>query len=261
MKQQYPAQWHSASTTIAHFIEMNSTMAPFDKVDVRKAVNFAIDRDHLADLNGGRTDTRVTCQLLPPGFPGYVPYCPYTLEPDDAGRWKFPDMAEAQRLVESSGTRGAHVVVGPTFPAFNASLDYLASVLEKLGYDVSVTKLDTDNEYNAARPEERQISITGWAPDYVAPSNFLGLYTCDGDPTLNHCNTEFDAAYHAALDLQQTDPKAALDAWAKLDRLGVDLAVTAPIFTATSNVFVSARMGNFQYSPSAGVLFDQLWVQ
>ena len=154
IKQQYPAQWHYGSN-IPSFIEMNSTMAPFDKVDVRKAVNYAIDRDRIADLNGGRTVARVTCQLLPPGFPGYLPDCPYTLEPDNGGRWKFADMAEAQRLVESSGTRGAHVELGPTWPSFNPSLDYLGTVLEELGYDVSVTKVE-----NVPRVQRRSPSGT-----------------------------------------------------------------------------------------------------
>ena len=55
-----------------------------------------------------------TCQILPPNFPGYVRYCPYSA----------PDLRPARRLVAASGTRGAsrvdHMVrqvPGPGSPA------------------------------------------------------------------------------------------------------------------------------------------------
>ena len=49
---------------------------------VRQAVNFAIDRGHLVELLGGPTNQRPTCQILPPNFQGYEPFCPYTLDPE-----------------------------------------------------------------------------------------------------------------------------------------------------------------------------------
>ena len=49
----------------------------------------------------------VTCQLIPPDFPAYKPYCPFTVGADDDGKWTGPDLATAQDLVAKSGTRGA----------------------------------------------------------------------------------------------------------------------------------------------------------
>jgi peptide/nickel transport system substrate-binding protein len=258
IKTQYPFQWHAGSFSTS-YVEMNPTMPPFDDPNVRRAVNFAIDRDHMADLNGGPPDARVTCQLLPPGFPGYEPYCPYTVDPGPGGVWKFADIQAARRLVEASGTRGTKVTVGPTFPGLSNQLDYLASVLDDLGYVVSVKKVDTLKEL-LATDGMRQISVAQWSPDFVAPSVFLGLYTCGGDAEINHCDPAFDAAFDHALELQQTDPAAAQSAWADLDRRGVDEALVAPIQVAGGH-FVSQRVGNFQYSPNDSVLFDQMWVQ
>ena len=56
---------------------------PFDDERVRQALNYAIDREHLVDLLGGSTIQRPTCQILPPNYQGYAPYCPFTLEPDE----------------------------------------------------------------------------------------------------------------------------------------------------------------------------------
>jgi YVTN family beta-propeller protein len=258
---QYAGQWHVASGSTL-FVIMNSSIAPFDNVAARQAVNFAIDRAHLAELHGGLPDVAVTCQLLPPGFPGYRPYCPYTYRPDEGGRWRAPDMQAAQRLVDASGTRGQQVTVGPTFAFFANELAYLKSVLEELGYKVSI---DTTNALDPAfggwDRKRTQITINGWAPDYVAPSNFLGLFTCDYlDVVINYCNSDFDAAFKHALELQATDPAAALADWAGVDRLGVDLALLAPLYNGGAD-FVSARVGNYQYNPSGAVLFDQMWVK
>jgi len=262
IKTQYAGQWHvGAAGTI--FVTMNASVPPFDNADARRAVNFALDRAHMAELAGGPPDAAVTCQLLSPGWPGYQPYCPYTLDSDEGGRWKARDLEEAQRLVDASGTRGSRVVVGPTFSFFGDQLAYLTSVLEELGYEVSMDpETDLDKLIETWLLGRSQITLNGWIPDYVAPSTFLGLFTCGGDPisVINYCDPDFDAAFDHALELQATDPAAAVAEWAALDRGGVDLALLAPIYNAGGD-FVSARVGNYQFSPAYEVLFDQMWVQ
>jgi hypothetical protein len=41
----------------------------------------------------------------------------------------------------------------------------------------------------------------------------------------------------------------------------VDLSPFVPIGNTIAMDFVSARVGNYQYHPQWGILFDQLWVQ
>ncbi len=258
IKTQYAGQWHvGAVGTI--FVTMNASVPPFDNADARRAVNFALDRAHMAELAGGPPDAAVTCQLLSPGWPGYQPYCPYTFNPDAGGQWKQPDPQTAQQLVDASGTRGDEVVVGPTFGFFSDQLEYLGAVLEGLGYVVSIDP-ETDFDKIIEGMERTNITLSGWFPDYVAPSTFLGLFTCGGDWIIKYCDPDFDAAFDHALDLQGTDPAAALAEWATLDRRGVDLALLAPIYNAGAD-FVSARVGNYQFSPAYAVLLDQMWVQ
>ena len=261
IRTQYPGQWHVGSANTS-FINMNSSIPPFDSIDARKAVNFAIDRAHMADLAGGQSDAAITCQLLPRTFPGYQPYCPYTLDPDEAGRWKAPDLEAAQRLIDASGTRGAAIVVGPTFPTWLPQLEYLGTVLEDLGYQVSIDRTDVSTQDFQGWGPETQISLNGWAPDWLSASNFLLLFACGGDPiaVINYCDPDFDAAYNHARELQATDPAAALLEWAALDRQGVDLALLAPLHNTGAD-FVSERVGNYQLSPMGVILFDQMWVQ
>ena len=61
--------------------------------------------------------------------------------------------------------------------------------------------------------------------------------------------------------LQPTDPRAANARWANIDHELVDAAPWIPFSNAKEADFVSKRVGNFQYHPEWGVLFDQLWVR
>jgi peptide/nickel transport system substrate-binding protein len=67
-------------------------------------VNFALDRQAAVNIFGGKNLATPTCQILPPGFPGYKPYCPYTLHPGTT--WSAPDLAKAQALMKASGRLG-----------------------------------------------------------------------------------------------------------------------------------------------------------
>jgi YVTN family beta-propeller protein len=262
LKTRYPGQWKVGSVSTI-FVNMNASIPPFDNVDARQAVNNAIDRGHMADLSGGPPDAAITCQLLPPGWPGYQPYCPYTLRSDEGGRWSAPNLTTALELIEASGTRGAEVVVGPAPGELHAQLDYLASVLADLGYVVSVDReTELDLLFETWLSGRTQISVNGWFPDFVAPSTFLSLFTCGGDPVgvINNCDESFDAAYHHALELQTTDRAAAVAEWAALDHRAVDLALLAPLVNPGAD-FISDRVGNYQYSPAYEALFDQMWVQ
>jgi YVTN family beta-propeller protein len=260
IESQYPGQWHVGSVG-THYFQLNVSLPPFNNLEARQALNLAIDRATVAGLPA-TPGAAVTCQLLPPGWPGYQPYCPYTVDPDEGGRWKGPNLEEARRLAEVSGTLTVPVVVGPAAPLFTDKLEYVASVLEGLGYEhVSID--DRADESPAWESGLMQVSFTGWGADWVTAGNFLGLLRCPeagGDQIINYCNQDFDDAFEHALELQATDPAAANREWAALDRWAVDEALMVPISNDGAD-FVSARVGNYQFSPNGGtVLFDQMWV-
>src|SRR4029079_10124810 len=84
-----------------YYFAFNTRIPPFDNVQARQAVNYATDRNALVKTYGGRKLATPPCQVLPPNFPGYKPYCPYTANPG-SGRWTAPDMAKAKQLVKAS---------------------------------------------------------------------------------------------------------------------------------------------------------------
>ncbi|MFL5642656.1 MAG: ABC transporter substrate-binding protein [Chloroflexota bacterium] len=257
---QHPDRIH-AGASITTWLELNTSIPPFDNIDARKAVNFAIDRGRTGDLLG--PGAGVSCQILPPGFPGYQPYCPYTVRPDAGGQWTAPDMQAAQRHIDASGTRGQRVTLGPTVGGVTERFEYVGKILQELGYEVTLDRRNTHefpdgtDWFDVTRT---QAMLGGWVPDYLAPANFLSVLKCDGGSLNDYCDDEFNAMFDHALQLQLADPAAALAEWATLDHRAVDLALLVPL-NNPSGVYVSERVGNYQFHPAYGSLFDQMWVQ
>ncbi len=86
--------------TAMWYAPMNTNLAPFNDIRARQAVNFAIDRAAIVKLFGGSNLAQPACQILPPDFPSYAPYCPFTASPGE--KWSAPDMAKAKQLVVES---------------------------------------------------------------------------------------------------------------------------------------------------------------
>ena len=105
----YKDQFHINPVPQNYHMAINTRVAPFNKVEVRQALNFATDRNAVLQLWGGKALGKISCQILPFNFPGNQPYCPYTKNPGTT--WTAPDMEKAQQLVDQSGTKGQKVVL------------------------------------------------------------------------------------------------------------------------------------------------------
>ena len=183
---QRASQLHAGPAAATIGLVLNTRAWPFSVPDARRALNDAIDRAKMIALIGGPLLAQPTCQILPPGLPGYRPYCPYTLDPSPSGAWAAPDLAHAEQLVRASGTRGAKVTVlaggfGTSIP-LQATGHYLISVLDQLGYRASLRVIRGQMAYYNQPSNSRrrtQIGWFGWYEDYPAPWDFIGpLLSC-----------------------------------------------------------------------------------
>src|SRR5262249_24877334 len=90
-------QLHPSPRPAILYLFLTTRRPPFDDVRVRRAVAYAVDRRHVVQLLQGALLAQPSCQMLPPSFPGYRPYCPYTAQAHAAELWRDPDVAAAQR--------------------------------------------------------------------------------------------------------------------------------------------------------------------
>jgi YVTN family beta-propeller protein len=270
----FAAQAHLSQAITTGFFTVNTTRRPFDDVRVRKALNYALDRNRLAATQSPRP--RVTCQVLPPGMFGYRRYCPYTRGPKPDSRYDGPDLAKAKELVTQSGTSGMRITVGVVRQGDRLpTARYVVSVLRKLGYAVRLRVATTDKQaaqmfalLNNPQTTPDLFLNSGWNPDYASPSTFFEpLFTCASRRQKNtnnyshFCSQRIDAEIARANAVQLTDPKRAAILWSKVDRDVVDQAPIVPLWNNRTIDFVSRRVGNYQYNPQWGALLSQLWVR
>jgi ABC-type transport system substrate-binding protein/DNA-binding SARP family transcriptional activator len=273
----YASQLHTGPMAATISLVLNTRVAPFDRRPARRALDYAIDRGRVVGLAGGPLTAQPTCQILPPTLPGYAPHCPYTSDPNPNGAWSAPDLATAQDLVRTSGTRGAKVTVltGPLGAPLRAAATarYVVSVLRRLGYAASLEVAPSEAAYWRRLGDSRyrtQIGLFPWYQDYPAASDFLHpLLSCrafePGDPSnLNaaeFCNRRIDGQMRRALASQVHDPNTAEGLWGRVDRELVDRAPWVPLYNPRALTALSARVGNYQFHPYWALLLDQLWVR
>ena len=273
LQTRYASQLHLNPALETFYVFLNTRVPPFNDLRVRRAVNYAVDRNRMGDLRGGPQLEQPSCQVLPPTLDGYRRYCPYTIRPSPDGHYEGPDLAKARQLVAASGTSGQKVtVVGITGVFKPHGGTYLVSVLNSLGYKARFKNFARDAYFDAIADSRLRIQagIAGWFQDNPTPGDFF-------DPTLTcrsftpassvnqnyaaFCNRRIDAEMARARSLQDTDPGAASRLWSKVDRDVVDQAPWLVLQNPLSLVLVSRRVGNYQYSPEWGALLDQIWVK
>jgi peptide/nickel transport system substrate-binding protein len=268
----HPDQVVSWELPLTLYIGMDVLKPPFDDVLVRQALNYAIDRDHVVALAGGPASWRATCQILPPNFQGYEPFCPYTLDPD-AGVWSAPDPDRAGALIKDADAIGEKVTVwvnddpevGPVPPGGRVEIArYVVEVLNVLGLRANLKILHHIGEYSRAiYAGEPQAYLFGWGADYPRAVNFLDTQFRCGSPynASGFCDKSLDAAIDEAQRLQATDPGASNRAWIEIEHQLVEDAVWAPTMNPLSAYAFSARTENVQFHPQWGILLSRLWVQ
>jgi peptide/nickel transport system substrate-binding protein len=256
-------QLHLTPAPATWFMSLNTQVAPFKEVHVRRALNFAVDRRRVQRLIG--YDTTPTCQVMPPNFPGYAPYCPYSRSP--GGGWTAPDRTKAQSLVDRSGTAGMNVTVwsqvDPTF--FPSVGHYFVGLLNDLGYEATLKHVDRDSYIlGLLDPRRRpQIAFIGWTADYPAASGFIGaIASCTSQGNITgFCDPAIDERMARAERLQITAPAKAGDEWSSIEHDVMDQAPWVPLVDRNWANLTSPKLGNFQVSPQYGPLVDQMWVQ
>jgi peptide/nickel transport system substrate-binding protein len=254
------------------YMFLNVHEPPFDDVRVRRALNYATDRGAVSALAGGPYTARPTCQILPPGEPGYRPYCPWTLHPSRAGGWVAPDVDRARSLIAASHTAGQRVVVWAAGPRADVAR-YFAGLLRRLGYRSSVRIVPSPDAYFPAISDSRrhvQIGVYGWIADYLSAStsivpNFSCAALVPNSPDNNNpsqfCDRRADGLIDRALARESADPGTVAGLWRKVDRRVVNDAPVVPLVNTRTAVLLSPRTGNVQQHPFWGTLLEQVWVR
>jgi peptide/nickel transport system substrate-binding protein len=250
----YASQVHSNVFPTLFWLEINTHNPPFNDIRVRRALNDAVDRAAVVRAYGGSLANAATCQTIPPGLPGYMPYCPYTLDPG-GGRWTAPDLRRAHFLVAASRTRGRHVTIWDISDTGKAEpvVPYLARLLRQLGYRPHVRVLTSQQADHAPTALRATVDLmpVAFGPDYPSPAEAYSLFlACGGAYNWRQfCDRRLDAEAQQAEAARLTNPKRSAALWAHLDRQLVERAVWVPLTSQRIIDVVSKRLRNYEFSP------------
>jgi peptide/nickel transport system substrate-binding protein len=241
-------------TPSVNYLWMNNDVAPFNNPKVRQAVNYAINRNAILRVWGGRSQGQITDQILPPTMGGYQDAQIYPAN---------GDVARAKALLADSG---AKLPIKTTLrtrsdaPGFLEMAQVVQSELNAVGFAVSVKSApdSVNGGIISTRANKIPMGINNWTQDYPDGDDFFGPLL-DGrriTPTNNNNYAAFNnAGVNKAIDRIAPTVGAARDkAWETLDVSTMRTATPwAPLLNPTWVDLISSRLTGYVYTPVYGM--------
>ena len=224
IQSKYPDQLKIYTPANTYYFFVNTRQAPFDKLQVRQAVNYAIDRDALVRLYGGLANP--TENVLPPTYPQYKKISMYP-----------HDLAKAKQLIKAAGATGAAVTVwGNDSETSKKPVAYLADVLNSIGLKAKLKIVNASVYWTTIgnQATKAQIGFADWFQDYPHPLDWFDVLLNGNRITQTHNNNYSNAnnpAINAKIDALKKEPKLTASVnqqWAEVDKMVAQQALWVP---------------------------------
>lgn len=226
------------------YVSLNVKMKPFDNLDVRKAVNMAINKDRICKIINNRAVP--ANQPLPPGMPGYDKnYKGYPFDPE-----------KAKALLTKAGFAD-----GFTTELFANNTDPNPRIAQAIQQDLAAIGIKAEIKTLAqstviaagGEPDQAPMIWSGgmaWIADFPDPSNFYGPILGGGGAVKGgwnwawYINEDLDKRAMEADSL--SDPKRLeerLEMWRSIYISVMEDAPWVPIFNELRFTMRAARLG------------------
>jgi dipeptide transport system substrate-binding protein len=180
------------------YLAYNTTQPPFDKGEVRKALNMAINKDAIVDavFQGAATPAK---NPIPPTMWSY----------NNATEDDKYDPEAAKKMLEEAGVSGlkmkvwAMPVSRPYMLNARRTAELIQADFAKIGVEVEIVSYEWAEYLERSKAKDRDGAvILGWTGDNGDPDNFLhtllGCAAVGGNNRAQWCNEEFDKLVNQA---------------------------------------------------------------
>jgi peptide/nickel transport system substrate-binding protein len=241
--------WPSTQT---YYIFVNHQVAPFDDLNVRLALNYAIDRQALVDAvlygNG-----QVATSFMPPASPCWDPNLegyPYDLE-------------KAKQLIADSkypdGHTGAAIEVPSGRVIGRDQATILQSMWSKIGINVDVNEIEgallSDKFRNMTF---EAISGYQWTNDVIDPAQQVAFFVVD--PALHSGWTNARAVELTEEAATELDQDARCQMYYEVQQIYNEEAVTIPLYHTPFTTFINKDVKGFYQIPLGWLVFKETWI-
>jgi len=236
------------------YLAYNTKVAPFDKAEVRKALNHAINKQAILDavFQGSGVAAK---NPIPPTMWSY----------NDAIKDDAYDPELAKKMLADAGVTDLSMKIWamPVQRPYNPNARRMAEVIQadfdKIGVKVEIVSYEWGEYLSRSKDVDRDGAVLlGWTGDNGDPDNFLAvLLGCDGVGGSNRaqwCNDDFEALIQKAKVVSDKDERTKL-----YEQAQVVFKEQAPWATiAHSTVFMpmSSKVSGYVMDPLGGHWFD-----
>jgi peptide/nickel transport system substrate-binding protein len=266
-----------------YYLEMNAAVPPFDDEHVRRAVNFAVNKEGWRRFSGGESSGTIAGHYVPDGLLDnqLIDYNPFAT-PNNAGadspeglQLAMDEMKQSKYDTDQDGLCDAPecsgiLAIGVVGTQSEAADALIADNLKKIGVELNLKSLENATAYNKVFDPKAHLPVAtfvGWLMDWPEAFTFF-FATSYGKSILDQYNTNYTMIGATPEQLQKygydvtsvpsidADLEACIPVtgdervtcFAELDKKLTELAVYVPL-TFTQNVnIVSSRVTNFTWS-------------
>ncbi|HEY6480101.1 MAG TPA: ABC transporter substrate-binding protein [Streptosporangiaceae bacterium] len=237
------------SIALGTYLTLNQYAGPLKDKTVREAVAYAVNKNAIVQILGGKAVGSTTSQLVLPGNVGYIPnFNPF---PDNNGSG---DPAKAKQLLAQAGKTGVtlKLLYSTTDPMPRVAQSLQAS-LDAAGFKVkliSATQSDFYGKYLESPPTAKSdvwdLAPPGWIPDWFGNngrSTLVPLLTQPGTGS-----NDFDGYTSPVVEqdiasaLSASSTAAATTSWQAADTAAMKDVAVVPINVQKWPIFHSAAV-------------------
>ena len=252
--QQFDGQYSQVASGGFRWFPLNTTVKPFDNINVRKAVLAGFDRNAARLARGGKFVGPIGTHFIPPGVPGF----------EEAGGEKGqgqdymaspngnPELA-AEYMKKAGYPSGKYtgkeqlLMITTNADPGKAQAQVAQAQLEKLGFKIRLRTVPQDAVYTEwCQVPAKKVAMcgsAGWFKDFADPQSMLDP-TFKGSNITKQGNNNMPQLDDPAIDAAMT--KAAtltgqerLQAWANIDKMITDQAPAVPFVWDDTTVIFS----------------------
>jgi peptide/nickel transport system substrate-binding protein len=204
-------------------LDMNRDREPFDKLEVRQAINYAINKEAIVTALYPPSAV-VATQFIPPGIFGHSDgVTGYPYDPD-----------KAKELLAAAGYPDGFKTtlwVMPVSRGYYPTPDKVGEVIQAdlaaVGIETEIVTYEWGTYLQKIREGEHDIALAGWMADYADATNFLDVFFRGA--TLAH-----GSPHQGVIDLLNVgnstfDPVERQKIYDQANQLIQDLAISVPI--------------------------------
>lgn len=222
------------------YLAINENIEPFDDVNVRKALQMAIDKETIIEEMYSGTAVPAN-GIYPPGLIGYN---------EDLEEIPYDPEGAKELLAEAGYPDGFDMTIATTANDDQATTDLVAIIQQQfaeIGVNVTIDQMDEASWYDVRATGELPMYMATWYADINDPDNFIYTFFSDDSTvtrSFNYYNTEAMDRIEAARHM--TDEDARVKEYQDLEKLVIqDDAAWIPLWHAEKVRLVQHRVKGF----------------